>query len=238
MNAEMTPIDMDEPFQFSCSKSVPCFNECCRDLNQFLTPYDILRLKTGLGMKSTDFLKEYTLQHTGPASGLPVVTLKPANQKDLVCPFVTDDGCRVYPDRPGSCRMYPLARMISRSRETGKVTEHWALIREPHCQGFQQNIRMTVREWIQTQKLLEYNEMNDRLMEIISLKNQRKPGSLDVKSRHLFHMVCYDLDNFKSHIFEKGILNGLNMDSNQMESLQDDTTLLKFGLIWLKEALF
>jgi Fe-S-cluster containining protein len=238
MSDEMTPISLDDTLEFSCTKEVPCFNECCRDLNQFLTPYDILRLKNALGMTSTEFLSKYTLQHTGPESGLPVVTLKPANQKDLTCPFVTDDGCRVYQDRPGSCRIYPLARLASRSRETGQVTEHWALIKESHCKGFQQNKRMVVRDWIQTQELLIYNEMNDLLMEIISLKNQSKPGPLDIKSRHLFHMACYDLDNFKSHIFEKGLLDEMGLDSDQLESLKDETNLLKFGLEWVRDTLF
>jgi uncharacterized protein len=238
MNDEMTPVRLDDTFQFSCTKEVPCFNECCRDLNQFLTPYDILRLKTNLGMTSTQFIKAYTLNHTGPESGLPVVTLKPADQKNLICPFVTAAGCSVYKDRPGSCRTYPLARLISRSRETGQITQHWALIKESHCQGFRQNKKMVIRDWIQTQELIIYNQINDLLMEIISLKNQRKPGPLDIKSRHLFHMVCYDLDNFKSHIFEKGLLDGLGLDADQLESLQDDTTLLRFGLEWLKDKLF
>ncbi len=238
MNDEMTPISLDDTFQFSCTKEVPCFNECCRDLNQFLTPYDILRLKTALEITSTEFLADYTLHHTGPESGFPVVTLKPANQNDLICPFVTQDGCRVYKDRPGSCRTYPLARLASRSRETGQITEHWALIKEPHCQGFNQNKKMVVRDWIQTQELLIYNEMNDLLMEIISLKNQHKPGPMDVKSRHLFHMACYDMDNFKIHIFEKGLLDAMNLDSDQIESLKNDVTLLRFGLKWVKDTLF
>ena len=29
-----------EKFCFSCHPDVPCFNECCRDLNQFLTPWN------------------------------------------------------------------------------------------------------------------------------------------------------------------------------------------------------
>ena len=238
MDERIIPIGIDEVFSFSCGRSVPCFNECCRDLNQFLTPYDILRLKNCLGMTSTDFLNTYTMQHTGPETGLPVITLKPADQTKLVCPFVTKDGCRVYADRPGSCRIYPLARMISRSRETGEITEHWALMREPHCKGFLGDRKITVRDWIASQGLVKYNEVNDLLMEIISLKNQRKPGPLDIKARHLFHLVCYDLDNLKAHVFEKGFFDELNLTPEQLESLRDEETLLRFGLNWLRDHLF
>lgn len=238
MNDAMTAIGLDETFQFSCNRGVACFNECCRDLNQFLTPYDILRLKNALGMTSTEFLEKYTLQHTGPESGLPVITIKPADQRELVCPFVTPDGCRVYADRPGSCRTYPLARLVSRSRETGRLTEHWAVIHESHCRGFEQNQQMVVRDWIQSQELAVYNEMNDLMMEIISLKNQRKPGRLDLKEQRMFHMACYDLDAFRTHIFEKGLLEAMNLSAEQLASFKDDEILLRFGLKWIKETLF
>ncbi|MEZ4604032.1 MAG: YkgJ family cysteine cluster protein [Desulfobacterales bacterium] len=36
-----------------------------------------------------------------------------------MCPFVTADGCRVYQNRPSSCRMYPLIRVVRRARADG-----------------------------------------------------------------------------------------------------------------------
>ena len=120
MTEYMTPISLNDPMNFDCQQENPCFNECCRDLNQALTPYDVLRLKQGLGMSSQEFLKEYTSLHYGPESGLPVVEFKPNPGTGHACPFVSPEGCKVYADRPASCRMYPLARGISRSRETGE----------------------------------------------------------------------------------------------------------------------
>ena len=38
----------DDTFQFACHPGVSCFNRCCGDVNIFLSPYDVLRLKTGL----------------------------------------------------------------------------------------------------------------------------------------------------------------------------------------------
>jgi len=78
MENRLIPLDPNAPFRFSCSPEAVCFNECCRDLNQALTPYDVLRLKRKLGISSQHFLQQYTRRHAGPGSGLPVVTLIPA----------------------------------------------------------------------------------------------------------------------------------------------------------------
>jgi Fe-S-cluster containining protein len=232
---DMIALGLDEEFRFSCGKTLSCFNDCCRDLNQTLTPYDILRLKTRLGQASGLFLAQYTLQHTGPETGLPIVTLKPRESAALRCPFVSPGGCTVYEDRPGSCRTYPLARVTTRSRETGKRQAHFALMKEAHCHGFEEGRRQTVRQWIETQGLAPYNEMNDLLMEIISLKNRFRPGALDLKSRHLFQLALYDLDNFRTHIFEKGLLAGEDIDPDLLAELEtDDRRLLEFGIEWIK----
>ena len=238
MNNNMIPLSLDDTFTFSCSERVSCFNECCRDLNQALTPYDILRLKKHLGLSSDIFLNRYTSQHIGPESGLPIITLKPVDTRKLKCPFVTPAGCRVYEDRPSSCRVYPLVRAASRSRETGKIVEQYLLLKEPHCLGFNENQNQTVRDWIENQGLTMYNQLNDMLMDIISLKNILKPGPLDVKSGRLFHMACYDLDGFRTHIFERGILHDQKVDPDILEAVkEDDVELLKLGLQWIKKVL-
>ena len=226
---DMIALGLDDEFQFSCSKSLSCFNECCRDLNQFLTPYDILRLKNGLGISSDHFLEKYTLQHLGPESGLPIVTLKPADPRLLRCPFVSPSGCTVYSHRPSSCRTYPLARLPTRSRDSGAIQEHYAMMKESHCRGFEGGATQTVRGWIEAQGLAAYNVMNDLLMEVISLKNRLLPDPLDMKSRHLFHIACYDLDRFRTIIFEKGLLDDENIDTNTLESVKEsDEELLKY----------
>jgi Fe-S-cluster containining protein len=239
MDHNLTPISLDDPFRYECSETVPCFNECCRDLNQFLSPYDILRLKSHLGMSANDFLAQYCSQHTGPESGLPIITLKPKEAPQLTCPFVTPAGCRVYPDRPSSCRTYPLVRAISKSRETGKISEHFMVIKEPHCLGFHEKKEQTVRQWIEHQGITVYNEFNDMLMEIISLKNRLIPGPLDIKSRYIFHLALYDLDNFRSQIFVNDLLNDFDVDQKLLEDAKtSDVALLMLGLTWVKREVF
>ena len=237
MNDHLTPITADKQFRFACSPEVACFNECCRDLNQFLYPYDILRLKKGLGLSSGEFLARYTIQHIGPESGLPIVALKTTDTSGLTCPFVTEKGCRVYPDRPSSCRIYPLVRAKSRNRETGNITERFMLLNEPHCLGFNTPKEQTVRQWIKEQGVGADNPINDKLMEIISLKSRSRPGPLDLKSRRLFFLALYDLDNFRKQLFNEGRLNSLKVDPQKLATAKtDDSALLGVGMEYVKQV--
>ena len=239
MEPDLTPISLQESFCFSCSPDVPCFNECCRDLNQFLTPYDILRLKNHLRLSSGEFLRKYTSRHTGPESGLPIITLKPNDPHKLTCPFVTDTGCRVYSNRPSSCRMYPLMRAVTRSRSSGEMTAQFMLVKESHCHGFEEGKTRTLKQWMHAQGVVIYNENNDKLMQIISLKNRLIPGQLDIKSRHLFNLALYNLDDFKSQIQNNGLLDNFDVNSRIMDAaLENDDALLELGMIWLKHVLF
>ena len=239
MEPKLTPLSLPDTFRFECSPDVPCFNECCRDLNQFLTPYDILRLRNHLGLSSGDFLEKFTSQHLGPESGLPVVTLRPKKDENLTCPFVSAGGCLVYENRPSSCRTYPLVRGLSRSRQTGNLTERFMVIEEPHCLGFTEDTEQTVQQWIDGQEIAIYNAINDQLIEIISLKNQLLPGPLALKSRHMFYLALYDLDGFRTQIKKNGLLDDLDIDSEILnKAMEDDVALLELGMMWVRKVLF
>ncbi len=239
MEPDITPMALEQAFRFACSPDLACFNECCRNLNQFLTPYDILRLKNRLALTSNRFLETYTAQHTGPETGFPVLALKPVDSVALRCPFVSTSGCSVYTDRPSSCRIYPLARAITRSRETGAISEHFACLKESHCLGHEQEKFQTVHEWINRQGLTPYNDQNDRLMEIIALKNRLKPGPLDLASGRMFHLALYDLDTFRRKIFEDGLLSDFAVQTALLRhARQNDELLLTIGYAWIKSKLF
>lgn len=190
-------------------------------------------------MTSGEFLQRYTNRHVGPESGLPVVTLKAVDAQRQICPFVVPKGCRVYPDRPASCRTYPLARAISCNRETGKVTEHFMLLEEPHCLGFKASKSQTARQWIDDQEISIYNHFNDQLLQIIRLKKQLRPGPLDQNSRQLFYVALYDLDRFRTQIFENKILDQIEADPQKPADAEtDDTALLEIAMQWVKRSLF
>lgn len=237
MNDTITPIGKDQTFCFACSPEVPCFNACCRDLNQALTPYDILCLRQFLEMPSADFLTRYTETGTGPRSGLPVVCLRFDDDAERACPFVTATGCSVYQARPASCRTYPLARGLARDRQTGRLTEHWALIREPHCRGFAGGKTQCVDQWIADQQLDRHNRMNDGMLELISLKNRHRPGPLPPTESQRIYTALYDLDAFRSRwLADAGLLK--NVDARTREQARsDDTALLQVAMAWVKATI-
>ncbi|OGR39771.1 MAG: Fe-S oxidoreductase [Desulfobacula sp. RIFOXYB2_FULL_45_6] len=239
MSEDMKPVGLGTLMEFRCSPENECFNDCCRDLHQTLTPYDVLRLRKNLVMTSQDFLKKYTSLHYGPESGLPVVGFKPNPETGHECPFVTPEGCSVYEDRPASCRLYPLARAISRSRETEVVSEFFALIEEPHCKGFNSKTGLTVEKWISGQDVKKHNDENDKLISLISLKNRILPGKLEGPQADMFYLGLYDLDEFRIQILNKKFLKNIKIpDAVFKKILTDDDALLDFGIDWVKLMLF
>jgi uncharacterized protein len=232
MQPSVAPMEKYQTFCFTCSPQATCFNACCRNLNQVLTHYDVLCLRQLLEMSSSDFLSRYTEESTGPATGLPVVSLRFSDANDLACPFVTDAGCRVYPARPASCRTYPLARGVSRERETGRLTEHWALIREPHCLGFNNGQRQTVNEWVDDQQLTTHNRMNDKMLELISHKNRFQPGPLTPSKQKRIYMALYDLDAFRIDPFYRDSTLATNAGT---QSRTSDLDLLIIAMDWVRE---
>jgi len=236
--SKIRPLAFTESFHFSCSQAVPCFNDCCRDLNQSLTPYDVLRLKNGLGLPSNLFLERFTTLHTGPESGLPVAAFKTDPMRGHACPFVSASGCRVYENRPSSCRMYPLARAVSRCRATGAVNQHFALLTESHCCGHYQKASQTVADWLKRQGLKPYIYHNDLLLALIHKKNKMKPGALDSGAQHRFQLALYDLDAFRERVFTKEF-EPISIDPATFDQARtDDAALLQVGICWLMETVF
>lgn len=219
---EIVAINSDTEFRFGCTPEVPCFNACCRDLNQALTPYDVACLRRGLKLSSRNFLEAYTFAETGSRSGLPVVMLKPVGATRL-CPFLSPQGCRVYATRPSSCRMYPLMRLARRERVSGAIKVDYLLLQEPHCRGFEQSATHTPTAWEAHQELAPYNHMNDQFLEIISLKNRWHPQSLSFSQQRDFYSACYDLDGF-------------NTSAESRDT--DDCTRLADAMQWIKKHVF
>ena len=42
----------EDTFCFGCHPGVPCFTDCCSDINNMLTPVDVLRLARKLKMET------------------------------------------------------------------------------------------------------------------------------------------------------------------------------------------
>ena len=113
------------------------------------------------------------------------------------------------------------------------------VLKEPHCRGFDTSKTKTVQQWTTDQGIAVYNEINDKLIQIISLKNMRRPGVLDLKARHMFFTALYDLDGFRSQISDNGLLAGCRVESGLVDkALEDDLALLEVGMKWVEQVLF
>lgn len=193
---------IDNKFQFKCHKDIPCFTKCCAALNLLLTPYDILRLKNRMNIPSDFFLDKYTDSKVDNRSRFPMVYLRMSDGEREDCPFLDkNDGCIVYEDRPGSCRIYPVGRATAKPEGKGTVTERFFLVREDHCMGFNEGKQWTVQEWMNNEGLEQYNFMNDQWMEIItSMKDLGSGDSFKKKSRCFLwpHITLINLENFYS----------------------------------------
>jgi Fe-S-cluster containining protein len=101
-------IDKNDTFSFHCHPDIACFNRCCRNLNLFLYPYDVVRLKQALDLSSDEFLDRYVDIVLRPANFFPDVLLRMAENPEKTCPFLSASGCSVYADRPDTCRTFPI----------------------------------------------------------------------------------------------------------------------------------
>ena len=91
-----------DTFRFRCHTALACFNRCCRNLNLFLYPYDVLRLKNALGISSDTFLDRHVDVVLRKENYFPEVLLRMADTPEKTCPFLSESGCRVYP-QANSC---------------------------------------------------------------------------------------------------------------------------------------
>ncbi len=226
-----------ESFRFACHPQVPCFNACCSDLTLMLTPYDALRLRRALKISSSDFLTHFAVRLTIPDSGFPMPRLKMREERHKRCPFVSAEGCKVYADRPGACRTYPLGR-ASRLDEAGHVVEQFFVVREPHCRGFEEDADWDASSWLADQELAVYNAANDRYMRLMALA-RGKGARLAAKQEQMVWLALYQPDAFQDFIAKMDLFRLVEIDeARKALVLADEEAALGFGLDWLELAFF
>ncbi len=239
--ASISPVQLSDEsrFEFKCHKGLSCFTKCCRGIDIMLTPYDIVRLKNRLQMPSDEFLAIYTQPHLLEKTDLPVVTLKLLDDDENSCPFVRDDGCIVYEDRPTTCRYYPLG-VASLSYKDQMDKGFYFFVNEPHCLGFTEKQPWTVREWRQDQGVDVRDEINAQWTDLI-VRKRSIPANIRLteKTKNMFFTASYDIDRFRRFVFESSFLKLYDIDEKtRKEIASDEIALLRFSFRWLNWLLY
>jgi uncharacterized protein len=243
-NIESMPagiLEENEVFSFRCHRGLACFNKCCRNLNLFLYPYDVLRLKKRLGISSGDFLEKYTDVVMRPEKHFPEVLLRMSESLEKECPFLTEAGCSVYTDRPDTCRTFPVEEGLYYDAVKGTASPVYFFKPPDFCLGRYEDIKWTTVSWAKDQNATLYNKMTVLWAEIINLFQNdpwRGEGPEGSRAKMTF-MASYNIDRFRDFIFTSSFLKRYIIKKEMLSKIKsNDTELLKFGFAWIKYFLW
>lgn len=223
------PLTESSPFYFACRDTLPCFTQCCRDVNIYLTPYDVLRLRKATGgMGSTEFLARYTRSFLAKTANIPVVQLL-MDEKSLYCPFVADSGCTVYGDRPWACRMFPL--------DLASTGGKYCLIAgKDRCMGLLERSGGTVADWLEGQGVEHYAEMESQYQLVVP--ERFKPGAAMNEGLGRILFLAYDLDRFAEMLKDERFLKFYEIGEETLRRVRDDQEeLLKLAFVYIRSQL-
>jgi Fe-S-cluster containining protein len=230
-------IGPGDTFHFRCHPEISCFNRCCRNLNLFLYPYDIVRLKQSLNISSDKFLDEYVDVVLRAANYFPEVLLRMSATREKNCPFMSTAGCTVYADRPDTCRAFPFEQGMLYDAQQKKDTPVYLFRPPDFCRGQDEDEEWSIPEWTRDQDAEFYHQMTIRWVEVKRLF-QNDPWGLEgpegSKAKMAF-MAAYNVDRFRNFIFQSSFLRRYKLKSVLLKKLKtDDVQLLKFGFEWIK----
>lgn len=223
-------------FRFRCHPAIGCFNRCCRNLNLFLYPYDVIRLKQCLGIRSDQFIDRYVDIVLREGNAFPDVLLRMADNAEQTCPFLSEGGCRVYPDRPDTCRTFPVEHGL-RYGAAGEPPETVSFFRPPEfCLGQHEADEWTLESWQTDQDAAEHNKMTRKWAELKGLFVKdpwQGQGPHGPQGRMAF-MATYNVDAFRDFVFASSFLKRYKVKKDLLARIRkDDRALLLFGMDWV-----
>jgi Fe-S-cluster containining protein len=226
--------------EFSCHKGIGCWNACCSNIDISLTPYDVLRMKTRLGITSTEFLKDYTVPYEMEKDGIAGIKFRPI-EGGSACRFMKPEGCDIYSDRPTACRYYPVALLSMRKQDEYVDRDSYAIVKEDHCKGHNEKRPITIADYRKEQGLEQYDDLARGWRQLVLKKKSSGPtiGKPSLRSRQLFFMACYDIDRFREFVFADSFAKLFELKPEERESFAtDDAALLQFAFRFLRQVMF
>jgi hypothetical protein len=128
----------------------------------------------------------------------------------------------------------------SEDNETPQEEKFFFIVREPHCKGFKEPKKWTIREWRADQGVDVRDEMNKEWLRLIMRrKSHGFQASLAEAAKRMFFMASTDLDHFRKFIFESSFLDTYEVDQETLDKLKtDDVELMLFSFKYLANTLF
>lgn len=233
-------LTLNSKIQFRCHPGVSCFTACCGHINILLTPYDILCLRKRIGIDSDEFILRYTKPVYVEKTDMPGVQIHLTEEGR--CPFVTDEGCLVYTDRPSACRYYPIgmANFHEGAQENQESEKFFFKVKESYCKGHEEPTNWTVGEWRADQGVEFRDEINRPWMELVMRrKSFGHQATLSEQAQKMFFMASTNLEKFRDFVFHSSFLQTYEIDEKTLEIIkEDDIELLKFSYLYLASSLF
>ncbi len=230
-------IERQDKFSFRCHPEISCFNQCCRNLNLFLYPYDIVRLKQRLKISSDRFLERYVDIVLRKTNFFPEVLLSMAENAQKTCPFLDSDGCTVYSDRPDACRTFPLEQGLYYDARTLETTPVYFFKPPDFCMGTHEKQQWTIETWAENQQAVIYNQMTAHWSEVKRLfqDNPWGPAGQNGSLGKMAFMATYNIDRFRDFVFKSSMLKRYSIKKTTLNKIKkDDAALMKFGFEWVK----
>lgn len=242
LNSPLVPekLSLNDTFKFRCHENIACFNECCKNINIDLTPYDIIRLKNHFNIDSREFLASYTVPFETDGHGMPGVKMK-TRADTSECPFLTTEGCGVYQNRPSACRYYALGLMSMRASDKNEDETHYFVVKEDHCLGHNEDKTQTIAEYRKNQGVESYDDINREWRQLVLKKRSCGPtiGNPSKRSFQMYFMACYNIDSFRDFVFSDGFATIYSLEASFYEIIKnDEIQLLQFAFRLMKQVLF
>jgi uncharacterized protein len=222
--------ELESMLRFRCGKGVACFNECCRDVNIFLGPYDVLRLRQALELTAQEVIDRY-VSVLAAKRIIPLMVLRMNEENEKRCFFVTPEGCSIYQFRPWACRMFPID-----VTEDGKGFK--TIIGSDRCLGLLEDYESRVQDYLNDQGTPKYQVMDDLMGELVNHERFRQLDVENEQIQQMIFMALYDMDTFRKFVFDSSFLDKFEIDELRLKRLRrDDEELLRLGFEWVEFGL-